>query len=276
MKSSLRKFFLLLLAGFLFGQSHKVSGQDFRGTPSLSNETSLQGTRSLSRALFGKPPVKVILIGDSLSFGPFGERLEQLLKDRYGEKKVCVFASCGSSPESWLNGKRIYMTKCGYRQYTPNPRECYSRDFHNGRAPELVATPKLGSIFSEYRSSLVIVQQGTNWMDQFNPKKREEYLRIGCYMRDMVKQIRTENPGAEIIWILPPNASKYSPLVQSQIASYIRRCGEAYHFRCIDSRKITGPYVKGISGRDGVHYSEVPATAWADKTFLKIMALVDL
>jgi hypothetical protein len=276
MKGSLQKRFLCLMAGIIIGNSPMASGQDFRGTPSLSTETASQGVRSPLVSLFGKSPVKVMLIGDSLSFGPFGERLEQLLKDMYGEKQVCVFASCASSPESWLNGTPIYMTKCGYRQYTPNSRECYSRDFYNGRAPRPVATPKLGMIFSEYRPNLVIVQQGTNWMDQFNPKKREEYLKIGRYMRDMVTQIRSKNPEAKIIWILPPAASKYSQIIQSQIASYIRRCGETYRFRCIDSRRITGPYIKGISGRDGVHYSEAPARAWADMTFLKIKALVDL
>jgi hypothetical protein len=274
MNFSLPKSLPFLLIGLFCLSSAPLNGIEFRGSPTLSTETAPQAS-GFPFSLFGPRYVKVILIGDSLSFGPFGERLESLLKNAYGRNQVCVFASCGSSPEGWINGTPSYVTKCGYRQFTPNPRECYIRDFNNGRRPSPVDTPKLSKIFSEYHSGLVIIQQGTNWMDQFKPGKKEDIKRIGRYLHDMIFQIRRDNPGARIIWILPPAASKYPQDVQSQIAAYIRRCGEAYKFRCIDSRRITGQYVKGVSGRDGVHYSTEPAHAWADKTYQRIRALVE-
>ena len=79
------------------------------------------------------PPVKVMLIGDSLSVGPFGRALESALQARFGRDEVCVFASCGSSPEDWLPKKPVFVTNCGYRQTTP--QASFSHEYRNGRRP---------------------------------------------------------------------------------------------------------------------------------------------
>jgi hypothetical protein len=217
--------------------------------------------------------VAVMLIGDSLSFGPFGERLEALLKESTGTRGVCVFASCGSSPESWTDGEPVYATTCGYRQVTPNPREYMFVDFDHGRKPPPTATPKLGRILANYRPDLVIIQLGTNWMDGFNPRRTEDYRQLGIYIRGMIGEIRSRSPGSRIVWILPPSASRYSQTVQNQIAAYMRNCAAAFDFQTIDSRRLTGSYILGVTGSDGVHYSAGSATSWADKVFLKLKAM---
>jgi hypothetical protein len=214
-----------------------------------------------------------MIIGDSLSFGPFGERLEAILKNAVGNRGVCVFASCGSSPENWIDGEPVYFTKCGYRQITPNPRESIFKDFDHGKRPPPTATPKLGRIFSNYRPDVIIIQQGTNWMDGFNPRNLQDYLLMGRFIRGMISEVRTRSPNSRIIWILPPSASKYPQTVQNQIAAYIRKCALVYNFQTIDSRRLTGNYIKGVTGRDGVHYSSEPARSWADKVFLKLKAM---
>jgi hypothetical protein len=266
--------FIALMVGLLQLAEYSAAAQEFRVSPFIASESQQPSSRGFSLPLFGPRSVKVLLIGDSLSFGPFGEHLERLLKEEYGSGQVCVFASCGSSPENWVDGTPVYMTKCGYRQDTPNPRECFVRDFLNGHAPDPVPTPKLSRIFSLYHPDIVLIQQGTNWMDRFQPSKKEEYKRIGYHIRDLVSRIQRDNQGVQIIWILPPSAAKYPAVVQTQISNYIRRCGTAYHFLTIDSRRITGPYLKGISGRDGVHYSADPARIWADKCYQRIRELV--
>jgi len=248
--------------------------QDFRSTRNIDSTVPPPPEPQVRfPALFGPRRVGVMLIGDSLSFGPFGEHLESLLKKEAGNRGVCVFASCGSSPENWIDGETDYVTKCGYRQVTPNPKESFFKDFEHGRRPPPVITPKLGKILSHYRPDILLIQQGTNWMDGFNPKNREDYLRLGRFIRGMISEIRSRSPDSRIIWILPPAASKYSQPVQNLITAYIRSCAKVFHFQTIESRKITGSYIKGVTGGDGVHYSEKPAKDWADKVFLKLKVM---
>jgi len=65
------------------------------------------------------PPPKVLMIGDSLSVGGFGEAVREHLEQECGRQNVAFFASCGSSPESWLQDERVINTRCGYREKTP-------------------------------------------------------------------------------------------------------------------------------------------------------------
>ena len=70
---------------------------------------------------------RVIMIGDSLSVGTFGESLGTYLVSRFGRSNVAVFAAGGSSPQSWLSSEPDYITKCGYRD--PNPSGTTLIDF---------------------------------------------------------------------------------------------------------------------------------------------------
>jgi len=247
--------------------------QDFRATRNLDSKPPTPDQKVRLPTPYGPHQVAVMLIGDSLSFGPFGEHLESLLQKEVGDRGVCVFASCGSSPENWIYEEPDYVTKCGYRQVTPNPKEFFFRDFEHGKKPTPVITPKLGKILAHYRPDVILIQQGTNWMDGFNPKSRENYLRLGRFMSRMITEISRRSPGSRIIWILPPTASQYPQSVQNGISAYIQKCAATLNFQTIDSRNLTGPYIKGITGGDGVHYSEKPAQAWADKVFLKLKAM---
>src|SRR6266700_3871243 len=88
------------------------------------------------------PPPKVLMIGDSLSVTGFGDVVRQHLEQEFGRQNVAFFASCGSSPESWLQNKPVFHTRCGYREKTPTT-DVY-RDYHNGKKPPpAVATPKI-------------------------------------------------------------------------------------------------------------------------------------
>jgi len=250
-----------------------LRSQDFRVTRNV--DSTLQSPESQVRfpTLNAPHRVAVMLIGDSLSFGPFGEHLESLLQKEVGDRGLCVYASCGSSPENWSDREPDYVTKCGYRQITPNRREFVFIDFDHGKRPPPMATPKLGRILSNYRPDVIIIQQGTNWMDGFNPHRVDDYHRLGLIIREMIAEIRTRSPGSKIVWILPPAASKYPQQVQTQIAAYIRSCAAAFRFQTIDSQKLTGAYINGVTGSDGVHYAAEPAKSWADKVFLKLRAM---
>ena len=110
------------------------------------------------------PPPKVLMIGDSLSVGGFGEALREHLEHEFGRQNVAFFASCGSSPENWLQNEKVFYTRCGYREKTP-ATDVY-RDYQNGKRPAAMATPKIETLIERYRPTIVIIQLGTNWMDQ--------------------------------------------------------------------------------------------------------------
>ena len=215
-------------------------------------------------------PVEVMLIGDSLSVGPFGRALESALQARFGRGRVCVFASCGSSPEDWLPGRPVFVTKCGYRQTTPSGS--ISREYQNGKRPPPVRTPKLPKIFDAWRPQLVIVQLGTNWMDQLAAADRLDGRAYRRHVRDFVREIRRDADPV-IVWVMPPDSSKYPLRVHEAVERWIREESIPSRFRTIDSRLFTAPYRDGKTGGDGVHYGDAAGRRWARRVMGQINLL---
>ena len=207
--------------------------------------------------------VKILLIGDSLSFGPFGEALEGFLRQRYNVASgICVFASCGSSPEHWLKTSPAFMTPCGYRESTP--AGAWKEDFANGRRPRPVRTPKIPEILARFSPRIVVVQLGTNWMDSLPATPIQEGAAYKQIIRDFIKELRAQSPPpARIVWVMPPESSKYSATVKDEVDRWINECARELGFQTINSRRITGKYVTGKTGDDGVHYGEAEAQKWA-------------
>jgi len=222
-------------------------------------ETSAAGKKIPSAR--GPAPVKVMLIGDSLSFGTFGEKLEGFLRGRYGSGKICVFASCGSSPEHWVTGGPEFLTPCGYREATPKGSR--KEDFSGGRPPQLVRTPKLSELLACYSPEIVIVQLGTNWMDRLGGGgDAASYKQI---IRRFIRELRAQpNPPPRIVWVLPPDSSKFPVQVKDAVDIWINECAKEMGFQTIFSRRITGKYAPGKSGSDGVHYNDAEAARWAN------------
>ncbi|MEP6586706.1 MAG: SGNH/GDSL hydrolase family protein [Candidatus Udaeobacter sp.] len=197
-------------------------------------------------------PPKVLMIGDSLSVGGFGESVREHLEKEFGRQNVAFFASCGSSPESWLQSEPVFQTRCGYREKTPTT-DVY-RDYHNGKRPPPVVTPKIETLIERYKPTIVIVQLGTNWMDQ---TLSDNHIRavlarfVSTFHRSGVQRM---------IWIGPPDSSRFSK-VQNRIYRLIQQSlprGDPL----IDSRRFTR-YVFGKTGGDGIHYNSESGEAWA-------------
>ena len=198
------------------------------------------------------PPPKVLMIGDSLSVDGFGDVVREHLEREFGRQNVAFFASCGSSPESWLENEPVFHTRCGYREKTPTS-DIY-RDYHNGKRPSPVATPKLETLIERYKPTIVIVQLGTNWMDQ---TLSDDYIR-----HVLARFISAVHDGGtrRMIWIGPPDSSRFSK-VQNRIYRLIQQSvprGDPV----IDSRRFTR-YVMGKTGGDGIHYNRDSGEAWA-------------
>ncbi len=208
------------------------------------------------RAVAGEPKTRVLLIGDSLSVGAFGEALQRHLASRFGPQNVIAFASCGSSPENWLADEAAFYTPCGYREVTPDRPPIY-RDFVNGRKPRRTLTPKVEGLVRRYRPSAVVVQQGTNWMD-----RKLSDAQITGFARRFIRAARA--PGVrQIIWIEPPDSSALRGR-QDRIHRLIQATARAENFEVIDSRQLTH-YTRGKTGGDGIHYNTESSNAWATR-----------
>ena len=90
------------------------------------------------------------------------------------------------------------------------------RDYHNGRRPPPVATPKLETLIDRYKKAIVIVQLGTNWMDQTLSDNQ-----IGAVLERFVSAAHRGST-RRLIWIGPPDSSRFSK-VQSRIYRLIQQ-----------------------------------------------------
>lgn len=198
------------------------------------------------------PPPSILMVGDSLSVGKFGEVVQGHLARKY---PVAAYASCGSSPEHWLSSEPDFITKCGYRQHTADTD--VFRDSLNGKPPRPTLTPKLAKLISRHEPTILIVQLGTNWMDRLLTDEQ-----MSEYLDQFIREARRGSV-EEIIWIAPPDSSRLRK-TQGKIHMLIRRAASRDGFQVVDSREVTH-YVVGKTGGDGVHYNSEASEAWARK-----------
>jgi hypothetical protein len=198
------------------------------------------------------PPPSILMVGDSLSVGKFGEVVQGHLAQKY---PVAAYASCGSSPEHWITGEPEFITKCGYRQHTFDSD--VFRDFVNGKPPRPTLTPKLTRLINKYKPTILIVQLGTNWMDRTLTDGQ-----MSDYLDRFVREAR-HGSVQQIIWIAPPDSSRLRK-TQGRVHTVIRQAARRDGFQVVDSRDFTH-YVAGKTGGDGIHYNSEASEAWARK-----------
>ena len=206
-------------------------------------------------------PIRILMIGDSLSYGPFGQRLESRLRKRFGNSQVALYAAGGSSPENWLDSTPVFVTKCGYREATPAASP-WMLDSASAK------TPKIRDILAKWAPDIVLVQLGTNWMDKLPDPSASAGNNARKIVQKFISELRKGAPTREIIWILPPDSSKYSAATKQAVDLWISKAlSEGHCAPPIPSRPLTGTYRKGVTGNDGVHYLKPAAEAWADKVY---------
>ena len=200
---------------------------------------------------------RILFIGDSLTVGGFGETLQDLLVTRYGSENVFVYGSCGSAPQHWLTVEPVHVTKCGYRERTPQRTAVL--DYKNGVRPPPVATPKIEKLLWLHKPQVVIVQLGTNWFDDLLGRNNDEEIKK---MTQSLDRLAAALRGKQVIWVLPPDTTKFSHAVQNIVRQLIAKAGRTWRFDWIDSTQMTH-YVNGRTGSDGVHYNTEAGADWA-------------
>ena len=243
--ASLRRAGVALLAAPPAYAVHSLLAQEVQ----YASGINMYGSRGYTR---------VLMIGDSMSVGGFGEGMAEYLVSKCGRASVAMYAACGSSPEHWLRDEPDYQTRCGYREITPRTNILY--DYLNGRRPSPAIAPKVENLVAILHPRTVIVQLGTNWMDAMGAG---DSTKFGEILYRFINAIRSE-PGTvrQIVWITPPDSSHYSRGVQQTVFNLIVAGGRKYGYAVVDSTRLTH-YTPGRSGSDGVHYNNEEGRLWA-------------
>jgi hypothetical protein len=161
----------------------------------------------------------VMFIGDSQSVGPFGKKLDSLLREN--SHAVASYASCGSIGQWWTGSTRT-KTTCGY-----------FRKNLKGEVKEVNSfpTPSLASLLDANKPDVVILQFGGNyrafndptgrWADQYNPAF------IKKDVQSLIDQVK--KTGARCFFVTGPDTrkdrdllNKTLPMIQEQVGT---QCG---------------------------------------------------
>ena len=199
---------------------------------------------------------KVLMIGDSLTVGPFGDQVEAWLLQNLGPNRVTVYGSCGSSPESWLAGHKNFVSPCGYRETTVRRRLLT-------QSRTSVSTPKVETLLATQRPEIVIIQLGTNHFDSLLREGKSALPELANIYENFANALRP--PGGSVrmvIWITPPDSSKFPQWVEDEIERLISTTNKRHGYYTFQSRRFTH-YVPGKTGSDGVHYNDAGAAIWA-------------
>jgi hypothetical protein len=185
----------------------------------------------------------VLFVGDSHSVGPFGWKLDELL--RAAGQNTATYASCGSIAQWWVTAK---PTPCGY----------FFRNL-SGRTEKGVKgpTPIFADLLAKVKPDLVVVELGANYAglpsDDFAIKD----------MGAMAAAIKAA--GAACFWVTKPDSRKKDDIPRILDLTY-----KAASSRCkvFDSTKVTQ---YPATGGDGIHYWNKEGTpianAWAQQVF---------
>ena len=216
------------------------------------------------------------MIGDSLSVGSFGDRMQDFLVSAFSDAQVGYIAACGSSPEHWLQSEPPFVSKCGYR--IKNPRDSSKSQvgrYEDGKPPKQYPVPKIETTLTYWKPDLVIVQLGTNWFDLLAESQSETVIASLDAILDRFAQAVEKSPShPKLIWVTPPDCHKFRK-VQSLVTSAIKRAAARNGFRVVDSSKMIH-YEPGKSGGDGVHLATASADEWAEKVTRQLRPMIPI
>lgn len=187
----------------------------------------------------------ILFIGDSHSVGPFGWKMDELLRAVPGAK-VGTYSSCGSIFQWWESGK---PTPCGY----------FFRDMAgNTEKGTKGPTPIFDNLMKEVKPSLVVVELGANYAgfpsDDFAVND----------MKKLVKKLA--DSGAACFWVTKPDSRKGHETIP-RILELTHKAVTPY-CAYFDSTMVTK---YPATGGDGIHYWSKEGTpianAWAEAAF---------
>ena len=195
----------------------------------------------------------VLFIGDSHSVGPFGWKMDELIRRMPGVS-VGSYASCGSVFNWWETGR---ATTCGY----------FFRDIKGATSKGTKgATPIFDKLLKEVKPHIVVVELGANYAGWTSDEAAIKD------MRNLVDKI--SNAKAKCFWVSKPDARKGKENIP-RILRLTRAAVEPY-CAFFDSTLVTE---YPAEGGDGVHYwnekGRPIAEKWANEAFLVLRPMIE-
>ena len=194
----------------------------------------------------------ILFMGDSHSVGPFGWKLDELLRTVPGFK-VGTYSSCGSIFQWWETGK---ATPCGYFF-----RDMDGKTEKGTKGP----TPVFDTLMKEVTPELVVVELGANYVGY------DDAFAVAD-MKKLAKKI--SDSGAACFWITKPDSRKGHENIPHILQ--LTYAAAAPYCTYFDSTLVTK---YPAEGGDGVHYwfkAGIPiADAWAEAAFAAMKPLLD-
>lgn len=185
----------------------------------------------------------ILYVGDSHSYGPFGQEMGQFLEGK--SNRAVLYASCGASSSTWLGNKGNEKTVCGF----------WSKDGKEETRSTKFKTPRFKTLVEEIRPDLTVIQLGTN-MAVSNPKAAMKSI------EEMLMLVK--NSGSKCIWIGPPdsNSKVVSDANVKEINNILFSLTKKYNCSYIDSLRLTN-YPSHV--KEGIHYPNKDSKEWAKK-----------
>ncbi|MBL7687744.1 MAG: hypothetical protein JNJ49_06895 [Bdellovibrionaceae bacterium] len=199
----------------------------------------------------------ILIIGDSLSCGPFGREL--FSRFNTGGNQVTLYCAVSSAPSNWMTGLKPTGQFC----------QTMTTASSNGQRLDLCGgageMPTLSAVLSQHKGARIIVGLGTNTL--LSGKADASY-------RKMAKAVGES--AASCDWIGPPhmNPSQSKGFPPGRVAQLEKNLNDFYDSLAtsvgstcplIDSREATFDGTAGNQTVDGVHRSATAGKFWVDQ-----------
>lgn len=204
----------------------------------------------------------IVVIGDSLSCGPFGKNLVQNLSA--AGHSVTLYCAVSSAPRHWLTGSmpckldiaRGIDCRCNVVKTASKQKDLCGGDG---------ALPVLSTILGNHKGARVIIALGTNSL--LSARVDSSY--------SIMADAAAKSNGKACTWIAPPHlnanqARGFSPArvndLEKNLNTFYDSLAKSISSNCkiIDSREATAPGTLGNQTVDGVHRNNAGGKYWAD------------
>ena len=277
---------LLALGLGLLMASSCSQPQNRKSRKPSSNQAAV--THSPSRGGMALPVLeskgmRMLYLGDSMSLGGFGDRLDHLLRIESEISQLHTYLACGVFPLSWTQIPPFAGAKtgCGYCSIVPGYHPLQPQRFDDvhgkpsGNVPSSHPVPKIEHLLQSVQPEVWVLQLGNNFFSCFKDKRsiQEDYHRkyIRSLTTPFLRHLLTASPSLKrIYWITPPQAGSVSWEIQDFVYNEIAYCAADFA-TLIDSRKLTH-YPYKVMDRDQEHFWGGEAEQWAERVHQQILS----
>jgi pSer/pThr/pTyr-binding forkhead associated (FHA) protein len=239
-------------------------------TKALTHKDSPDG-----KAIKGAPPLRILILGDSLSLCGFGKRLDQKFRNDPQVQSVFTYMACGTHPLSWIKEKPYATVKtyCGFwsiESSTGQPKEMEDTyGMKPGYVPKPHPVPKVEDLLEALHPDILVMQCGTNLFSLFESRTTVQPVKDGPmvrhYITPFLNAARKCMSLRKIYWVAPPTSGRSPVAIQDFVFGETRSCAD-WLATVIDSRPLVSyPYHQ--MEPDHEHFMGTDMTQWADRIY---------